>query len=115
MLKSKTARFDSLMNSFSLQHYNGSDMGDRLFGVAASMIPQAGMNGIAIVAPIIASAIWANVGVSINTSKIVDRLPGRGAISKMVIRNAVDTVMLTRENIKQNPIVFISCNKGKKG
>ena len=76
-------------------------MGDRLFGVAASMIPQAGMNGIATVAPMIASAILVNVGVSINTSKMVDSLPNCNTISNMVIRNAVDTVMLTRESIKQ--------------
>ena len=75
MLKSKAARFDSLINSLYRQCYSGSDVGDRLFGVAASMIPQADMNGIATVAPMIVSAILANVGVSINTSRMVDNLP----------------------------------------
>ena len=51
----------------------------------------------------IASAILVNVGVSINTSKMVDSLPNCNTISNMVIRNAVDTVMLTSKSIKQNP------------
>lgn len=67
LIKSKAAQFDSLVNSLSRQRYGGSDVGNKLFGVAAYMFPQAGMNGIATVAPMIASALFANVGVSINT------------------------------------------------
>jgi len=78
-------------------------VGDRLFRTAASMIPQAGMNGMVTVAPMIVSTIFLNVGISIDTSNIVDSLPGRDTISNMVIQNSVDTVILTRETVKITP------------
>ena len=111
-MKSKAIRFDELVNSLTRQRCGDSDVSDRLFGIAASIIPQAGMNGMVTVAPMIVSLIFANVGISTNTSKIVDGLPGRDSISNIVIQNTVVTVMLTRENIKQHPIVFFSYNNG---
>ena len=39
------------------------------------MISQAGMNDMATMAPMTVSVIFVNVGIIINTSKIVDRLP----------------------------------------
>ena len=53
MMKSKAARYDTLINSFSRGCYGDSDIGYRLFGTDVSMVPQAGMGGVATVAPMV--------------------------------------------------------------
>ena len=80
-------------------------MCDRLFGTAASMIPQDGINSVATVAPMIVLAILTNVSININISEILDSLPGRDVITNMVIQNVIDTVILTRESFTMNPVV----------
>ena len=92
-MKSKAVQFDALVNSLFQHHYGDSDVGDGIFRISVSMISQAGMNDMATVTPMIPSAIFVNVGISIHASKIVDSLPGRDEISNLVIQNEVDTVI----------------------
>ena len=89
-------------------------MASRLFATAASMVPQAGMSGVATIIPMIAGAVLENAGIKVKTEDIVRSLPANDTIARMVIQNAADTVMLTKESVKNNPIVYISCDKGNK-
>ena len=78
------------------------------------MVHQVGVNGVAMVAPIVVGEILANSGISFDADKILDSLPGRDAFGHMVIKNAADTIILMKSSIKLNPYVFISCDKGNK-
>ena len=45
-------------------------MGDRLFASAASMLPQAGMSGVATIAPFIVAGMLANTGIEYETENL---------------------------------------------
>ena len=70
-------------------------------GTAASMVPQAGMNGVETVELMIISGILVNTGVSFS-SKIVESLPNRDMIGQAVIKNSVHTKMITKASIYRN-------------
>ena len=78
------------------------------------MVPQAGMNGVATIIPIVVDTVVENAGIKTNAAKVVRSLPSGPTIAKMVIQNAADTIMLMKESIRHNPVVFISCDKGNK-
>ena len=78
------------------------------------MVPQAGMSGVTTIAPIIVGDVLANAGIPFDASKLVDSLPSGYSISQSVIQNAADTVMLTKMSVNQNPIVYVTCDKGNK-
>ena len=114
MMKSKAVKYDMLINSFSRSHYGGSEIVDRLFGTATSMVSQAGMSGVVTVAPIVVGAVLANTGIIFDTNAMVNSLPTGPKIGDMDIQNVADTVILAKVSIKMNPFVFISCDKGNK-
>ena len=115
-LEGKAKKFDHLIQLFQHKKYSGSRMANHLFATAASMVPQAGMSGVATIIPMIVGAVLENAGIKVKTEDIVQILPVNDTIAHMVIQNASNTVMLTKESIKNNPIVYISCNKeNKKG
>ena len=90
-------------------------MGNRLFGTAAAMVPQAGMSGVATIAPMVVAAVLENANIiNINYNDVVQSLPSNNTIARLVIGNAADTVMLTKISIKNNPVVYLSCDKGNK-
>ena len=89
-------------------------MRNRLLGAAAAMVPQAGINGVATIIPMVVGAVLENAGIKTNASNLVQSLPSGPRIARMVIQNAANTIMLTKESIQHNPVVFISCDKGNK-
>ena len=113
-LVAKARKLDALWKTLTRIRYKGSIMGDCLFGTAASMVPQAGMSGVATIAPIIVGAVLENAGIRINTKVLVHSLPGNDTIANMVVQNAADSIILTKESIQMNPMVYISCDKGNK-
>ena len=113
-IKSKAEKYDGLVRSLSRGRYGGSSLGDRLFATAASMLPQAGMSGVATVAPMIVCAVLANARINVESKKIISSLPGKDHIARMVVNNAVDAIILTNESITKNPIIYLSADKGNK-
>ena len=89
-------------------------MANHLFATAASMVPQAGMSGVATIIPMTVQAVLENNRIKFKTEDIVCILPGNDKIAHMVIQNAVNTAIVTKESVKNNPIVYISCDKGNK-
>ena len=114
MLKSKAVKYDNLMGSISRKRYGGTTLGNSMFGLAASMVPQAGMSGVATIAPMIVAGILANAGLDFKTDLLIESLPGRIAIGDFVVNNAADTIIMMRSSIKSNPRVYLSCDKGNK-
>ena len=53
LLKTKAAKYDSLIKSLSRDEYAGGNIGNRLSSTAESLVPKAGMSGVAIIAPMI--------------------------------------------------------------
>ena len=102
-IKSKAEKYNGLVRSLSRGRYGGSSLGDRLFATAASMLPQAGMSGVATVAPMIVCAVLANARINVESKKIISSLPGKDHIARMVVNNAVDAIILTNESITKNP------------
>jgi len=76
--------------------------------------PQAGITGVATVAPMVVGSILANAGISFDAYKIVDTLPRRDTFGYMIIKNTADTIILTKSRIKLSPCVLISCDKGNR-
>lgn len=64
-----------------------------MFGTAPLLAPQAGLNGVATIAPMIIGEVFVNAGMQFNTNTIVDCLPERKAIGDFVIQNVADTVI----------------------
>ena len=114
MLKSKAVKYDKLMGSISRKRYGGTSLGNSMFGLAASMVPQAGMSGVATIAPMIAAGMLANAGLEYDTDLLIESLPGRIAIGDFVVNNAADTIVMMRSAIKSGTRVYLSCDKGNK-
>ena len=114
IIESKAESYDRLIKDLTRLRYKGSNLGNRFFATAAAMVPQAGMSGVSTIAPMVVAAILHNAGIEISPASIVKSLPSNNAITNMVVNNAADTVILTRESIKRNPVVYISCDKGNK-
>ena len=76
------------------------------------MVPHAVISGVGTVSPMAVRKILANAGIPFDADKIVDSLPGQDTFGHTVIKNAADTIILTKSSIKLNPYVFISCDKG---
>ena len=68
MMKSKTPKYDTLINFLSRDHYGGSEIGDRLFRTAVSMVPQSGMSGVATVTLMVVEGVFANTGIIFDTN-----------------------------------------------
>ena len=69
----KAEKYDALWNSLTQKRYQGRrNMGNRLFGTAAAMVPQAGMSGVATIAPMVVAAVLENVNmININYDHVV--------------------------------------------
>ena len=94
--------------------YKGSNLGNLLMGVSASLVPQSGYSGLATIIPFVVGSVLANVDIPVDIDKLVNSLPGRDTIQKLVTKNAVDTILLTREIITDNGHIFVSSDKGNK-
>ena len=94
--------------------YKGSDLGNLLIGVSASLVPQSGYAGLATIIPFIVGSVLADVNIPVDIDSLVNSLSGRDTIQKLVTKNAVDTIMLTRESITNNYHVYVSSDKGNK-
>ena len=68
-IKSKAEKYCCLVQSLLQGRYGRSILGGRLFATAASMLPQAGMSGVAKVAPMIVSAVLVNAGIKVEREK----------------------------------------------
>ena len=103
-MRNKASKYDSLMKIISRQRYIRSHVGNRLFGTATYLVPQANNNGFATITPMIFVAVLANSGMKCSTGNIVDSLPENYLLGDMVIQNAADTIILTKESIKKAPM-----------
>ena len=81
-----------------------------MIGFGASLIPAAGHAGLSSVVPFMIGSIFNNSGVSIDMTKIVNSLPSVDKIRKCVTENAIDTILLMQDSLKQN-CHFISLQK----
>ena len=71
LLKTKAAKYDSLIKSLSRDKYTGSNIANRLFGTATSLVSKAGMSGVTLITPMIVGGALANAGIEFDMTKIV--------------------------------------------
>ena len=112
-LKTKAEKFDSLMATLRRRTYQGNETADKLLGMAASLVPAAGYQGVATIIPFITASLLANANIPINAETLVTALPSNKYISNVVTNNAVDTIIQTQDSIKKKH-VYISIDKGNK-
>ena len=114
LLKTKAAKYDSLIKSLSRDEYAGGNIGNRLSSTAESLVPKAGMSGVATITPMMVGGVLANAAIEFDIRKIVQSLPGRILIGNMVIQNTVYTVMLTQQSILKLRMCICLATKGIK-
>lgn len=74
----------------------GVQLGMKLFGTTASLVPQAGLNTVANIVPMVIVGVLVNASIQVNTHSIIGSFPGRKAIGDFVIKNVADTVILPK-------------------
>ena len=102
------------MKTVSRSKYSGSPLGDSLLGMAASLVPQCGLNGIMIIQPFCVASVLANAGIKFDIGKLVTSQPSREKLLQLVGETAIDNILLTQKSILNNPILYFSVDKGNK-
>lgn len=113
ILESKAKKFDTIMTMIKSNKYVGGYVGNKMLGMAASLVPQAGYSGLATILPFGIGAFLSNAGIDYDVKSLVNMLPSRNKIEALVTSNAIDTVMLTKHSLKDSSI-YLSCDKGNK-
>ena len=114
ILKSKAKMYDALIKNVSRDQYIGSGVADNMLGFAASCLPQAGYDEIAITLPFIIASFLENCGIKYNRDKLASSLPSNIKIKHMVEENDIANILPTQESIRKNRYVYIcydKCNK----
>ena len=75
LLKAKADCFDKILNALSQHQYVGSDVGDSMISLAASLVPQCGYAGLSSVIPLAIGSVFATAGVPIDHMKVIDSQP----------------------------------------
>eukprot|EP00957_Ditylum_brightwellii_P211744 15366547-Ditylum_brightwellii.AAC.1 len=75
--------------------YKGRNLGNSLFGFAASLIPQCGYDGFSKITPFVLAAILAGVGLQdeITAEQIVNTMPSDKKLKMVTERHAIETVL----------------------
>ena len=111
-LEAKAKKYDNFLQQLGSEKYKGSTLGNLLIGVGASLVPQSGYLGLAVILPFVLGSVLMNAGISVDLDNLVTSLPGRDTIQSLVTENAIDTIMFIRESITANCHIFVSSDKG---
>ena len=106
-------KLNEIRSKLGKRSYKGTERGNRLLGTAMSMIPKAGCSGFSTALPIAVAGVLENAGLCVDEN-IVDALPGKDSMKDFVTERAVDSIVLVREAIRQNPYCFLFTDKGNK-
>ena len=79
-LETKANKYDTLMKQLGSGSYKGSNLGNILMGVSASLVPQSGYSGLATIIPLVVGSVLANADIPVD----INSLPGRDTIQKLV-------------------------------
>ena len=55
-------------------------------GMSASLVPQSGYSGLATIIPFVVGSVLANADIPVDIDKLVNSLPGRDTIQKLVTK-----------------------------
>ena len=69
--------------------YKGSDLGNLLMGVSASLVPQSGYAGLATIIPFIVGSVLVDANIPVDIDSLVNSLSGRDMIQKLVTKMQV--------------------------
>ena len=114
LLEKKAKKYDSIMRQLTAGTYHGTPLGDAMIGFASSLVPQCGHAGVSTITPILLGSVLANAGIEIENEKLVNSQPSGNSIQRFVEQNALNTLLLTQESIKDNTNVYVSADKGNK-
>ena len=113
-LKIKSDKFDSLLQLVNRKRYNATKYGSKMIGFAASLVPQCGYYGFSTIIPFIIASFLTDAGVTFDKQALIQSLPSPQTIQNLITDIAVDSVMLTQQSLRHNPIVYLTCDKGDK-
>ena len=66
--------------------YKGSNLGNLLMGVSASLVPQSGYSGLATIIPFVVGSGLVNADMPVDIDKLVNSLPWRDTIQNLVTK-----------------------------
>ena len=85
-----------------------------MIGYASSLVPQYDHYGIVAMLLFEIWSLFANTGVKFNIEEVINSQPSDNTIQRFVEQNAVNTMILTRDNIQNSPNIYVSADKGNK-
>ena len=83
-------------------------------GHASALVHQCDHSGIETVLPFAIGSMLVNAGLDFDIENLVNSMPSDNTLQRCVEQNTTNTMILTRDSVVANLIIFLSADKGNK-